>query len=461
MFVSKLDKLIGIETYATSAPGVGGVIKQRVKDFVVEEVLADGSVAQASPLEEAAGRKALGCSLSENRYLLCVLVKRNWDTFSAVKAVADQLGISAARIHIAGIKDAKATTSQHIAVEGVSVQDIQRIQIKDITVCPLGYVRHKLSAYYLLGNRFQITIRGVRHSESAVRRRIAATIQELEKLGGVPNFFGHQRFGTTRPITHLVGKAIIRGDFRRAATLFLAKSSPLEHPESREARQRLQATWDFDSALRFLPRKLRYERLMLRHLVEDPEDFVGAFRCLPVKLRELFPQAYQSLLFNRFLSGRIGKRLSLNEVQAGDYVVSVERSGLPMPAARKMVDDDNQMEVSAAIRDGRMMVALPLVGFKQRTSQGVQGEIESEILQKEGVNLDGFRIPAAREIGLRGDLRAALTPLKDFQIKEVSTDPSEPSDHSVQISFTLRRGSYATVVLREVMKPRNPVKAGF
>jgi tRNA pseudouridine13 synthase len=456
-----LDRLIGIEAYATNALGVGGVIKQRVEDFVVEEVLADGSVAQASPLEEEAERKTLGCSLSENRYLLCVLAKRNWDTFSAVKAVADQLGISAARVHIAGIKDAKAATSQHIAVEGVSVQDVQRIQIKDVTVCPLGYVRHKLSAYYLLGNRFQITIRRVRHSKSAIRKRIAATIQELEKLGGVPNFFGHQRFGTTRPITHLVGKAIVRGDFRKAAMSFLAKSSPLEHPESREARQRLQATWDFKLALEIFPKKLRYERLMLKHLAEDPEDFVGAFRSLPAKLRELFPQAYQSLLFNRFLSGRIEKRLRLDEAQVGDCVVGVERSGLPMPAMRKMVDDGNRAEVNAAVRGGRMMVALPLVGFKRRMSQGVQGKIESEILRKEGVNLDGFRIPAARETGLRGDLRAALTPLKDFQIKEVSTDPSEPSGHSVRISFTLRRGSYATVVLREVMKPRNPVKAGF
>jgi tRNA(Glu) U13 pseudouridine synthase TruD len=29
------------------------------------------------------------------------------------------------------------------------------------------------------------------------------------------------------------------------------------------------------------------------------------------------------------------------------------------------------------------------------------------------------------------------------------------------LSFMLLRGSYATVLLREIMKPENPIKAGF
>ena len=61
-------------------------------------------------------------------------------------------------------------------------------------------------------------------------------MQELDQVGGIPNFFGHQRFGTTRPITHLVGKAILKGDFEEAAMLFLAKPSLYEHPSSRQAR---------------------------------------------------------------------------------------------------------------------------------------------------------------------------------------------------------------------------------
>jgi tRNA(Glu) U13 pseudouridine synthase TruD len=54
-----------------------------------------------------------------------------------------------------------------------------------------------------------------------------------------------------------------------------------------------------------------------------------------------------------------------------------------------------------------------------------------------------------------------MTPLKDFFVNEVAADPVDPPKHKVSMSFALYRGSYATVVLRELMKPRNLVKAGF
>ena len=154
-------------------------------------------------------------------------------------------------------------------------------------------------------------------------------MKELEAIGGIPNFFGHQRFGTTRPITHLVGKAIVQGDFEEAAMLFLAKPSVHEHPASRQARQELQTTGNFKQAQENFPKQLRFERIMLNHLADNPGDFVGAFQSLPVKLQALFVQAHQSYLFNRFLSERVKHGLPLNEAVDGDYVVGVERSGLP------------------------------------------------------------------------------------------------------------------------------------
>ena len=48
MPVSPLDKQLGIEVYATKSLGVGGVIREAVDDFVVEEVLVDGSKASVN-----------------------------------------------------------------------------------------------------------------------------------------------------------------------------------------------------------------------------------------------------------------------------------------------------------------------------------------------------------------------------------------------------------------------------
>jgi len=461
LFVPRLEKFVGIEVYATSSLGVGGVIRQRVEDFVVREVLVDGSEAGMIPSEKNVEQGALGSSSVENRYLLCVLVKRNWDTFLAVKAVARQLGIDTKRVQFAGIKDAKAVTAQHITVEDVSAEETQKVQAKDIEVYPIGYFRSKLSSYYLLGNRFQITIRAMTHSKPKIKKRITKTIEELRVIGGAPNFFGHQRFGTTRPITHLVGKAIVQENFEKAAMLYLAKPSPHEHPESRWAREQLQKTQDFKQALKRFPKQLHYERLMLDHLAKKPDDFITAFRKLPPKLRRLFPQACQAYLFNKFLSKRIEKGLPLNRAEVGDYVVNVERSGLPMLRMCRITSTAACVEINKAIQTGKMQLAIPLVGFKEHPSKGVQGEIEKQILQEEDVAMDNFKIEAVPEISLRGGLRAAIVPLNNFLVDEISEDYANPSKHKAKISFALHRGSYATIVLRELMKPRNLIKARF
>jgi tRNA pseudouridine13 synthase len=455
--IPEIDKLLGIEVYATKTSGVGGVIREAVDDFLVEEVLVDGSKAR---INRAVAGIVLGSTLQKQRYLLCVLVKRNWDTFIAVKNIAKSLGIDQARVQFAGIKDAKAVTAQHITIENVSMEDIGKVNVKDMEVHPVGYVREKLSLFYLLGNNFTITIKSIKHSEATVEKRVAQAIRELEALGGIPNFFGHQRFGTTRPITHLVGKALVRGDFEEAAMLFLAKSSVHEHPASRQARQELQSTRNFKQALENFPKQLRFERLMLSHLVNKPDDYVGAFQRLPVKLQELFVQAHQSYLFNRFLSERVKQGYSLNKAEVGDYVVGVERSGLPFTSMAKMVVAETVADINEQVKAGKMRVALPIVGVKQKLSQGVMGQIEKEVLDQEEINLENLQVNELSRAGGKGGLRTATTPIRDFKVQNVSANESD-SGCQTQLSFMLLRGSYATVLLREIMKPIDPLKVGF
>ncbi len=452
MPVADIDRLLGIEIYATKSLGVGGAIRGSVEDFRVEEVLVDGSKAQISQTEPQ--KRVLGCTPERQRHLLCVLVKRNWDTFIAVKNVARQLGLDQNCIQIAGIKDAKAVTAQYISIENVSMEDAAKVDVKDITVRPIGYLRNPLSLFYLLGNSFTINISGVEKEESFIEEQVAQTMSEINQVGGIPNFYGHQRFGTTRPITHLVGKAILRGDFEEAAMIFLAKPSPDEHPSSRQARTELEKKRDFKLALEHFPKQLRYERSMLNYLAEKPDDFTGAFRTLPAKLQALFVQAYQSYLFNRFLSERVKGGLSLGAAEVGDFVVGVERSGLPMVNMPRLVTAESLAKTNEAVAAGRLRVALPIVGFKQKLPEGVMGELEKRVLEEENVDLNGFRVTVNSKLGGRGGLRTATTPVRDFQLLNAANG-------SVSLGFMLFRGCYATVLLREIMKPSNPIAAGF
>jgi tRNA pseudouridine13 synthase len=258
----------------------------------------------------------------------------------------------------------------------------------------------------------------------------------------------------------LVGKALVRDDFEEAAMLFLAKPSVYEHPASRQARQELQSTRNFKQALENFPKQLRFERLMLNHLADKPDDFIGAFQQLPVKLQELFVQAHQSYLFNRFLSERVKHGYSLNKAEVGDYVVAIERSGLPLTSMAKNVTAETIESINEQIKVGKLRVALPIIGVKQKLAQGAMGQIEKEVLEEEEIKLENLRINPLSWIGGKGGLRTAVTPIRDFKLQNVLAN-SGGKDCQAELSFMLLRGSYATVVLREIMKPKSPITAGF
>lgn len=455
MRVPKLERQLGMEVYASKTPGIEGRIRLFPEDFVVEEILKDGSCAAVSALETPTPTPA-----GEGKHLVCLLIKRDWDNLLAVKRIAKLLGISPKRVHIAGIKDARALTAQHVSIKDVSPKRVLRLKLKDVALRPLRYSKERISAFQLYGNRFTVVIRKIPHSSAEAARRIQSIRQELETLGGMPNFFGHQRFGTVRPITHLVGKALAQGDVERAVMIYLAEASRFEHPGAREAREQLREKRDFQEALRRFPRHLRFEVSMLRQLAQKPEDYMGAFRKLPSRLRRLFLQAYQSYLFNRFLSERVRRGLPLDEPQVGDYVVILDGHGLPTERGLR-VESKNLGDVQRAVRSGKMRVAIPLVGYRQPPSAGVQGEIEEEILGKEGVTPQSFYVASMPELGAPGSLRTASTPIMDLSLNKPGEDKENPSKRKVRCSFTLLRGCYATVFLRELMKPRNILEAGF
>ncbi|HML04127.1 MAG TPA: tRNA pseudouridine(13) synthase TruD [Candidatus Bathyarchaeia archaeon] len=451
MEVPETEKNLGISVYATKTSGIGGAIRRRPGDFVVEEVLTNGAKASVAPV---------GYPSQLGRYLVCVLVKEDWDTLLAVRAIAQKLGISQERIGIAGLKDTKALTAQHISLYGVRPKEISRLSFKNITVHPLCYADEKISTKLLFGNQFTTIIRSISLEQSDVKKLIDTTQSQLLALGGAPNFFGHQRFGTVRPITHSVGRAIVEEDLERATSIFLASSSKHEHPAAREARERLTVSKDFHEALNSFPAHLKYERLVLRRLVLYEKDFLGAVRELPLRLRKLFVQAFQSYLFNRFLSERISQGIQLKEARIGDFVVPLDENGLPQKND-DTVTQNLLSKINKTIEERKACVAIPLVGFKQPLSKGLQGEIEQKILEEENVKPKDFQISTMHEVSAPGGLRAVLTPIIDFAADTPMNDSENPLKNQVRLRFALRKGSYATMPLREFMKPDNVIGAGF
>ena len=423
------DITIGIGLYCTKTPGIGGVIRQEIEDFCVEEL--------TNRIESTNGQ-----------YLIAELTKTNWDIHHLVRDLARILRISQSRFGWAGTKDKRAITKQKICIWDLSEAELSRVKLKDIELKPIGRSNKKVSLGDLWGNRFQIMIRNIDLSYDETWVRVETITKELEN--GAPNFFGVQRFGENRPVTHVVGEAMLRGDIKDAALTYIARPFPEENEEIRKARQFVWETGDFKEGLKIYPIHFQYERAMMNHLIAHPDDYAGAFRALSPKLMELFLHAYQSYIFNRILSRRIESGMSFDEAFDGDIVCFKNEMGLPDHSRLQKVTFGNLDGINNLVNRGRAFVTAPIVGYETQFAQGDAGEIEHAIVAELNVDLEGFKVPTMPELSSKGLRREIIVPFKP----EISVEEDELNigKTKVVLGFSLQKGSYATTILREYMK---------
>lgn len=449
----ELERKIGIETYLTSINGIGGCIKKFPEDFIVKELLIDEFKKNFITINK------IDKLSSKYKRILCILKKKDLDTLTAIKNLAKELKIKTKEVSFAGIKDKKAITFQFITVPKEKLKELFKIKIKNLKIHPVAFVKKPISSKMLYGNLFDIKIRDLTISDSSkIKNSINAILKEIELKGGFPNFYGYQRFGTIRPITHLIGKSILKQDFKEAIMTFLTYSSPFESPISREMREELKETLDFKKALKKCPSWLFYEKLILKKLVRNQRNYVSALKALPIQLRKLFIQSYQSYLFNRFLSERIKNKLPLNKACIGDWTVGFINN-MPTEDAIK-VTESNIKTIDELIKKGIRKIALPIIGYASELSNGVQGEIEKKIIEEEGIKINDFRIKKMPELSLKGKLRIIAINPESFQFKIMKEDGISEKVF-VRMRFKLIKEAYATIILREIMKPKNLISAGF
>ena len=417
---------LGIQGYATSTPGVGGVLKVTADDFVVEEISAP------PPASEAGG------------YTIARIRARDWETNRLVRQLARSLRISRRRIGFAGTKDKRAVTSRLFSFQGVTPDQLRALGLRDIKVLDAYTSVKPLEIGDLLGNRFRIVVRDLAVPAEEAAVTVDETSRQLRVLGGFPNFFGVQRFGSVRPITHLVGRHIVRGEFQRAVETYVANPIEGEDPESYDVREAFAEGGDVREALRSYPRPYTFERAILNHLNTRPGDYVGALRQLPPNLLMMFVHAYQSYLFNRILSERLRRGLPLAEPVAGDLVLPADRHGLPDRDRWVDVTCDNLEKVRRRCTSGKAWVSAILFGSEPEFAGGEPGQIEREVVAAEGLQPQDFVIPEIPRISSKGTRREVLAPLRSLETTLVG--------RSLSLGFELTRGSYATSLLREFMK---------
>ncbi len=106
--------------------------------------------------------------------------------------------------------------------------------------------------------------------------------------------------------------------------------------------------------------------------------------------------------------------------------------------------------VEKAIKKGILVEEVPLVGFG--IELGEVEEIIEEILAEERVRLKDFVIKQFPSLSLEGEQRKVLVKVEEFKILDKGKDELNQGKKKIKILFRLRKGSYATVVIKEIFK---------
>lgn len=166
---------------------------------------------------------------------------------------------------------------------------------------------------------------------------------------------------------------------------------------------------DFKAAAETCAKRYRESRA---HLKKHPKDHIGAIKRLPLKLQKMFIHAVQAEIFN---------------------------SALDELLKQKSQDIDAK-------------IPLPGYTFSSRIFTSETDRLIDEILAKEGLAPEMFRVKELPEIASEGELRRAFEKFHDFKIIAIGADEIHAKKTKAVAQFALKKGCYATVFLEWLFK---------
>ena len=349
-------------------------IKKIYSDFVVDEI----PTWDLDKLDQNKGK-----------FLILKLIKKDWNTISAINEVAKFLKTSSNNIGFAGTKDRHAITSQYISVKNISNQKLielkndKSLQVKEgILIEYVGFNDVPLSLGDLNGNKFKIVVRDMVERGSLSLRKYFI------------NYFDEQRFSEQNV---QIGKAIIKKNFKEA--VFLIKNSKV-----------------------------------LDALKLNPTDYLAALLKLPKKLLLLYVHAYQSYLWNETVTRYFKKNYN------GLKTITYSQGELVI-AADNLFSDILDLEIP-------IIGALP---FDSSVSIELK-KLMGDLMLEEDIDRFNFVIKQIPNMTQEGGKRKVVVELNDLNMSSVEDDDIFLGKKKQTVSFALGKGSYATMAIRFMLE---------
>ncbi len=393
-----------------------GAVKSSPEDFIVEEIVGKGMAVEA-------GKKyspdMLGMEEKPGKFCVFVMQKKNWNTAQALRTISKVLGKGMRSMGFAGTKDRMSISTQLCSAFAAVPAQLLGIHIKDININGAWTSDAQIEMGGLIGNRFTVTVKNTSAQDSL--EKSLATLN-----GAFPNYFGEQRFGF-RNNNVSIGLSLLKGNFEEAVMTFLTDAQNEVREDATDARRKLAETRDFKAAMQYFPRYLKYERTMIEYLSRFPTNYANAIRKLPRSLSLMFVHAVEDYIFNEELKRRVES--GATAPVENELVCGANSYGFPdIKSVSRYVP-----EMGGAFLVGNM------VGYdtKELTVQ------EAELLSEFGISLESFKANSIKELNCRGAFRAMFAPYRWIS--------SELGHEDAKLKFELPAGSYATVLLDELV----------
>ena len=134
--------------------------------------------------------------------------KRGLNTEEVAIALARVAGVPRSAVGFAGMKDRLAVATQWFSVDLAGRAEPRWVSVESAAIEVLDVARHhrKLRRGALLGNRFRIVLRDGTGAGPALDERL-----DTVRAGGVPNYFGPQRFGRDGSNLRFAASLLVEG----------------------------------------------------------------------------------------------------------------------------------------------------------------------------------------------------------------------------------------------------------
>lgn len=383
-------------------------LKQLPADFVVEE-LPDYTISE-----------------KKDEHTIFVMQKQEIDTFDAIRRIAQRLRISLFEIGYAGLKDKHALARQYVSIP--TRYNVQGLKGDCFVLTIAGYSRKKIKIGDLQGNRFIITARDIQENELA---EITKNVKALA-ASGVPNYFDSQRFGSVLDNV-FIGKEVVLKQYEKAVKQYLTAYQKSESKKIKDEKRRLLSVWNNLSSVH--PHHKAFAGVLNEYM--KTKDWRLAYRKIPANLREMYVNAYQSYLWNECVKVILKNSVEKKKVFPVEFAVGSllfytdlsEQEHQKIPQTFQTISD-------------------------QMIPSDIERQVIDHVLLKERLRLEDFRIEEATGNFFKTRARQVLLIPQDFAIGEPKRDELNSKDDvvrfKIQVSFSLPKGSYATVVTKRL-----------